>query len=122
MLPLIFFTLYTMQYFHVHFAQPSKRLTLELARELDSKIEQKSQIRSPPSNHPLFESYPDLNAIPQDFFDRNYYKQPVMTEPHGEPMFYRIDRKDPLTKLTVDKLRRSRLHMWDAGREKQQIL
>ena len=109
-----------MQYFQIHYAEPSKRLTLELAQELDSKIEKKSQMRRPAADHPLFEAYRDNNAIPQDTFDRNYYKQPVMTEPLGEPMFYRIDRKDPLTKAAIQELRTSRLHMWHAG-GKQQI-
>jgi hypothetical protein len=115
LLPLIASTLWTMQYFQTHFTDPSKRLTLELAKELDTKIEELDSSRRHPLSEPFGEK--ETNVIPQDSFDRNYYKQPVLTEPHGEPMYYRIERQDSLTKTTRDKLRGSRLHMWRPGRD-----
>ncbi len=108
-----------MSYFRTHFADPSQRLTLELAMELDEKIREQTDLGRTPS-HSLLSPFQDNCRIPQDGFDRNYYKQPVMTEPHGEPMFYRIDRQDPMTTTVRQRLRNGRLHMWYPDRTSMQ--
>lgn len=107
-----------MHYFQTEFNNPSKRLTLELARELDDKIQGLASSRSPPSLNlsSEFERSPGEPEVPQDTFNRKFYKQPVMTEAGSEPMFYRIDRKDPLTKATRDQLQSTRIHMWHPSR------
>ena len=110
--PLIVYTLWAMKYFETNFVEPSRRLTLELARELDEKMEELARSRPPPQQHPIFGTLLEQNILPQDTFDKRFYKQPVMTEPYGEPMFYRFGKQDPMTKDTRKKLKQSRLHMW----------
>ena len=87
-----------MGYFRNHYCYPSKRLTLELAMQLDEKIQETAEGR----NHSSKFFY-KKTSIPQDSFDPNYYRQPVMTEPDGEPLFYRMERQDKMTQLRSDK-------------------
>ncbi len=108
-IPLICFTVWCMAYFKNHYVKPSKRLTLEFAMQLDAKIRERAE-RKNASKHK------SKISIPQDSFDPNYYRQPVMTEPDGEPLFYRIDRQDSMTKTIRSKLKqRKRLHLWNSG-------
>ncbi len=79
--------------------------------ELDKKIKGIKKKRKDTSQH--LEKKP---AIPHDKFDKNYYKQPVMTEPDGEPLFYRIDRQDEITKEVREKLKRNELYVWEPKR------
>lgn len=95
-----------MNYFQNHYIKPSKRLTLELARELDAKVE--AAISPFNSN--------ESNILPEESFDKKFYKQPVMTESYGEPMFYRIERRDTLTIAARQKIRNTRLHLWSPDR------
>lgn len=99
-----------MIYFRNHYVKPSKRLTLELAMELDNKIQERKEYRKSQK------IYDKKVTIPQDSFDPTYYKQPVMTEPDGEPLFYRIDRQDNMTKEVREKLKRNQLHVWEPKR------
>lgn len=109
-LPLISFTVWVMIYFRNHYMKPSKRLTLELAMELDRKIEERAAFRNT-------SKYFAKNAsIPQDSFKPNYYSQPVMTERDGIPLFYRIDRQDKMTLEVREKLKRNELHVWEPKR------
>lgn len=117
-LPLIYYTLWTMRYFRSHFINPSKSLSLELARELDVKIERIALSRqSSQHEYPLSQPFLEKHLLPQDSFKRNYYKQPVMTEAYGVPMFYRIERKDPLTESTRERISKNRWHMWNSNRD-----
>ncbi len=100
-----------MRYFRNHYVKPSKRLTLELAMQLDEKIMETAEGRSENSKY-----FYKKTTIPQDTFDPNYYRQPVMTEPSGEPLFYRMERQDDMTKQVRKKLKRSRLHVWEPRR------
>jgi hypothetical protein len=105
------FTFWTTLYFRHHYELPSKRLTLELAMEIDDKIKERAENRGKKHRGPE-------NSIPQDSFDPNYYKQPVMTEPDGEPLFYRIERQDSMTKKVRENLKRKQLHVWEHKRKK----
>ena len=111
MLPLIAFTFWTTIYFRQHYVDPSNSLTLELALELDEKIKERVAARGSEI------SSDGKSVIPQDTFDPNYYKQPVITEPDGEPLFYRIDRQDYMTKEVRKQLKRNRLHVWEPKRK-----
>jgi len=126
-IPLITLTIYIERYFETHFANPSKSLTLELSKEIDAKItdraaarrRQKNQTNSVKSqNNSVAESsfFADSIEIPQDSFAKNYYKQPILTESFGEPLFYRIEKQDSMTIQVKEKLK-NRLHMWEPGRD-----
>ena len=99
-----------MIYFRNHYVKPSKRLTLELAMELDKKIEERAEFRS------TSKYFAKGATIPHDSFDPNYYKQPVLTETDGTPLFYRIQKQDEMTKKVREELKRSQLHVWEPKR------
>jgi hypothetical protein len=86
-LPLVYFTVQMMYHFRVHYAEPSKRLTLERAMQLDEEFRTISS-----KGHRKNKKGP-----PQDNFSKDHYKQPVLTEKFGEPMFYRHGIEDELT-------------------------
>ena len=79
--------------------------------QLDEKIQETAEGR----NHSSKFFY-KKTSIPQDSFDPNYYRQPVMTEPDGEPLFYRMERQDKMTQEVRKTLKRSRLHVWEPRR------
>lgn len=110
-LPLISFTLWTKYYFESHYINPGRQLTLELARELDEKMDSISTPRKTVQDQHHVTPQ-KKKFLPQDTFDKKFYKQPVMTELTGEPRFYRMDRQDPVTAGVRDRLKRSRLRMW----------
>jgi len=87
-----------MHYFRVHYAEPSNRLTLERAMELDKQVAAVEASNSPRRRKKSF------MMIPKDSFDGDHYKQPVLTEKHSQPLFYRADREDELTLEARDKL------------------
>lgn len=96
--PLIFFSLWTMTYFHENYAQPSDRLTLERAMELDKKVEIVE-------NATTRQKRKEMNCpIPKDTFSKDHYKQPVLTEKHGYPLFYRMGKEDELTLKARERL------------------
>ena len=78
LVPLIYFCLWSMNYLKTNFSEPSKRLALERAISLDEYTQ-------------VMESLPSLE------FSKEHYKQPVLTEPSGEPFFYRSDCDDAET-------------------------
>ena len=98
-----------MKFFKHHYNNPSRRLTLELARELDDKLE---NISSSAINISL----QTASLRPQETFDANFYKQPVMTEGLGEPMYYRMGKRDKLTGIAKTKIRSNRLQIWQSKR------
>ncbi len=139
-----------MNYFRVHFAQPSNRLTLERVsshhhrhRHKASKVQDRihyecitrlliflsltSHSHFIPFFHSaqakdldeLVSSYAQnptssrLMQIPQASFTRDHYKQPILTEKHGVPFFYRLEAEDELTNEARKKLSGSdRQDMW----------
>merc|ERR1712038_1169013 len=96
-----------MNYFKVHFANPSTRLTLERAKDIDELIRSYAQNASSPR----------LLQIPQASFSKDHYKQPILTEKYGTPFFYRLEREDVLTKEARRRLRSGdRSEMWTERR------
>lgn len=87
LLPLLYFTVQFMYHFRVHYAEPSKRLTLERAMQLDDEFR---QIEIEGDNC-------KTSGPPQKYFSKDHYKQPVLTEKFGQPMFYRQGVNDTLT-------------------------
>ena len=65
-----------MHYFQTEFNNPSKCLTLELARELDDKIQSLASSRSPPSLNlsSEFERSPGEPEVPQDTMRDSWVK------------------------------------------------
>lgn len=113
LVPLLYLSFWTMKYFRVHYAEASNRLTLERAMELDKQVaavEASSSPRRRKSNSMM---------IPKDNFDGDHYKQPVLTEKHSEPLFYRVDREDELTVEARDKLGGGgdRIDRWNSENE-----
>ncbi len=112
LVPLVFFSLWTMNYFRTNFAEPSKRLTLERAMELDEHTTRVERTASP-----LRRRRKGI-AIPQDSFSREHYKQPVLTEKHNVPRFYRVGETDALTVEAREKLSDGiRADLWFSDRE-----
>lgn len=95
-----------MNYFQTHYAEPSNRLTLERAKELDDffgKIESSS-------------SATEQRKIPKNRFTSDHYKQPVLTEKRSMPLFYRSGQEDTLTQQVRDELSSGdRTSMWYAN-------
>jgi len=112
MTPLVYLSFWVKSYFNVKYAQPSKKLTLERAFELDDKIG--TFIASP--SRKVRADTPSRKGVtpPQVGFSSDYYRQPVLTEPIGEPLPYRSGRDDPMTTEARVKLARNRIHMWSA--------
>ena len=100
-------------YFNTKYNKPSKRLTLERAFELDDKIGTfKTTAKGVRPDIPS-----RIGVIPpQVGFSSDYYKQPVLTEPSGEPLPYRSGCDDPMTREARVKLAKNRIHMWSAER------
>jgi len=110
--PLVYFSFWTMNYFKVHYAEPSNRLTLERAMELDGLVA-KVELASSPRRRKTASI-----LIPQDSFSSDHYKQAVLTEKHSEPLFYREDREDELTVEAREKLSGGlRANMWHTDRD-----
>ena len=108
LVPLVYFSFWTMSYFQTHYAEPSKRLTLERAKELDdlfAKIERSS-------------SAAEQRQIPKNRFTSDHYKQPVLTQKRSLPLFYRSGLEDPMTLQVRNQLNSGdRTTMWYANQE-----
>eukprot|EP00557_Chaetoceros_sp_GSL56_P003961 CAMPEP_0176502360 /NCGR_PEP_ID=MMETSP0200_2-20121128/14707_1 /TAXON_ID=947934 /ORGANISM="Chaetoceros sp., Strain GSL56" /LENGTH=1124 /DNA_ID=CAMNT_0017901417 /DNA_START=137 /DNA_END=3511 /DNA_ORIENTATION=+ len=87
LVPLVYFSVWTMSYFQTTYAEPSKRLTLERAKELDDYFARIERSSSPA----------EQRNIPKNRFAADHYKQPVLTEKRSLPLFYRSGQEDPLT-------------------------
>jgi len=108
--PLVYISFWMMRYFDTRYGEPSKKLTLERAIELDEKIGTFSV-----SKRGVRPASPGKrkNAIPpQIAFTSDYYRQPVLTEPPGEPLPYRSGRDDPMTIEARVQLSQNRVNMW----------
>lgn len=112
LIPLPVFTLYGMQYFRIHYADPSKLLSLERAREYDRMAEYDEDLN--PSNPPSASSSSLLgsprNGIEsrRQNFDKNSYRQPVLSEKDIQPLPYRRGINDEMTVQTRELLSRIR--------------
>lgn len=105
LVPLPFITVWVMRYFRRHYAEPSNRLSLERAIQRDLLSDLKTSIRQRTRNYAGL-AMEDTRIK----FDKNHYKQPILTEKAMEPIVYRRDREDPTTKgkqRVVSRLRSS---------------
>jgi hypothetical protein len=91
-----------MNYFKVNYAETSKQLSLERAIELDHLLDQRLCNTLDEKGITTCSSDQTLKHI----FSSSYYKQPLLTEKMGEPLYHRRGVKDALTKQVKDMLRR----------------
>lgn len=132
--PLPMMTIWAMGYFHRNYAEPSKRLSLERAREYDrisawkeGRNNNSGSAAPPPSSAannnndsrtpPPFPSRDSIMNETEESekaalenrrrqFDKSAYQQPVLTELATEPMTYRRGVYDPETAQVRAQLRR----------------
>lgn len=83
--PLPFFTMYMMHYFRTHYADPSLKLSLERAVELDYLANSKASGAQYGDPSPKSGAETKLDEA----FSANYYRQPVLTVAAGRPLPYR---------------------------------
>jgi len=81
LVPLPILTIYAMNFFHHKYVLPSRYLSLERARERD--------------RHRV--KHQDEEGDDNDHFDKNAYRQPVLTKVATEPWFYRRGVEDAET-------------------------
>jgi Calcium-dependent channel, 7TM region, putative phosphate len=111
LIPLPVFTVYGMQYFRNHYADPSKLLSMERAREYDriSELDDEGASGSVSSGLLGSPGSPKNGLESRKVnFDKNSYRQPVLTERVIEPLPYRRGRDDEMTVQTRELLRRIR--------------
>ena len=98
LLPLPLFTVYGMRYFKRHYADPSKLLSMERAREYDRVADDEDDPTSPRAAGSRGLGSP-RNGIEsrRRNFDKTCYRQPVLTEQVIEPMQYRRGKNDEMT-------------------------
>jgi hypothetical protein len=101
LVPLMIISIYAMKYFGNKYAEPSKLLSLERAREYDRLfiIEEASREASGSATD-------DNEVTRQRQFDKDAYRQPVLTELATEPLSYRKGLQDPETLKVCQQLRR----------------
>jgi hypothetical protein len=95
-----------MRYFRIHYADPSKLLSLERAREYDRVSEYDDDNGASPRQG--FGSPRNGIESRRRNFDRNSYRQPVLTERVVVPLPYRRGKDDELTVQARELLRRIR--------------
>lgn len=102
LLPLPVLTIWVMQYFQRTYADPSTRLSLERAREYDRV----SSVQAAEAAG-LAEATFDYGCESRnESFDKNAYRQPVLTELATEPWYYRRGHEDLETESIRHQLRR----------------
>jgi hypothetical protein len=100
LVPLPMMTVYAMGYFHRTYVEPSTRLSLERAREHDRRTTHRaSQKEGLPGG-----ARAGLSLCDREF-DKNAYRQPVLTEVASEPWTYRRGVDDEETLNVRQKLR-----------------
>ena len=100
LIPLPIMTIYAMGYFYQTYVVPSNRLSLERAREYDRQVSARAARKegtpqSPNAGH----------ALRQRQFDKNNYRQPVLTVLATEPWTYRRGVDDEETLNVRERLR-----------------
>ena len=105
LIPLPLFTVYGMRYFKHHYADPSKLLSMERAREYDRVAECEDEVPASPG---LMGSPRNGIESRRRNFDKNSYRQPVLTETVIEPLPYRRGKIDEMTMQARELLSRIR--------------
>jgi len=112
LLPLPLCTVYGMRYFKKHYAEPSKLLSMERAREYD-RVADELDDPSTPLGRGL--DIGNLMGSPRNGiesrrrnFDKDSYRQPVLTEQIIEPLPYRRGKTDEMTVQACELLARIR--------------
>ena len=100
MIPLIITSIYAMNYFERKYAAPSKLLSLERAREYDRLFSLEE------ANQGGQNSTDQAGIGRRRKFDKDAYRQPVLTELATEPLSYRKGLQDPETQKVCEQLRR----------------
>lgn len=101
LVPLISTSIYAMNYFERKYAEPSKLLSLERAREYDRLFNLEEASRNGA------DAGKDTSALGRRRkFDKDAYRQPVLTELATEPLSYRKGLQDPETEKVCEQLRR----------------
>ena len=98
LLPLPIITIWVMRFFEQTYAIPSTKLSLERARDYDTFTNQISTEGGNPSDRGAAER--------RKIFDRNAYRQPVLTEMVKKPWMYRRGIADPETVSVQQQLER----------------
>lgn len=98
LLPLPLITIWMMRFFEQTYAIPSTKLSLERAREYDMFTNETSREPGDPSSRGAAER--------RKLFDRNAYRQPVLTEVVKKPWMYRRGFADPETVSVQEQLER----------------
>jgi hypothetical protein len=101
LIPLPITTLYGMNFFEKNYAEPSRRLSLERAREYDCLFSL--------NNGDIADAASDAagaEGLRRAKFDKNAYRQPVLTELATEPLTYRRGFNDEETDRVRSQLRR----------------
>jgi hypothetical protein len=109
--PLPLITISTSRYFQTTYVEPSKRLSLERAREYDRLSALREERKSPDSpvsatGSGAAASFDHGVEVRRKKFDKNNYRQPVLTELATEPWNYRRAMpEDPETEAVRRQLR-----------------
>lgn len=110
LIPLPIVTVWVMGYFHRHYAEPSRRLSLERAIECDhvSDILAAAAIGSRPKDDSGIHSNKGAGIeARRRQFDKNAYHQPVLAQDPLEPLPYRRGEGDDMETISArDHLRR----------------
>ena len=85
LLPLPVATVWGMRYFDQHFAEPSKRLSLERAREYDRVSDMRAKSRYTRED----DESSSGNDVRRSQFNKEIYRQPVLTQSSLVPKAYR---------------------------------
>lgn len=100
LLPLPLISVWGLRFFNHHYAEPSKRLSLERAREYD-KVTEMLGARVAGT-----ESRSDFGIeARRTQFTKDSYRQPVLTQKAMEPKAYRKGQRDPLTEESRTQLK-----------------
>lgn len=110
LIPLPAFTIYGMRYFRIHYADPSKLLSMERAREYDrvSEYDDDDDVINTSSQSGLLSSPRNGIDSRRQNFDKNSYRQPVLFERVIDPLPYRRGQTDEMTEQARELLSRIR--------------
>jgi Calcium-dependent channel, 7TM region, putative phosphate len=112
MLPLPIITIWVMQHFHEAYVVPSTRLSLERAREYDIKSNTRAEKTEQFDDNVPNSEYGIESR--RRSFNKDSYRQPVLTQRPTKPWMYRRGQEDDETILVRRQLRRiSRLSRAD---------
>jgi hypothetical protein len=100
--PLPFITMWVSRYFRRNFGDAARQLSLERAVERDRMSDLKASLKTNRLGNLTSPSFDERRSK----FDRNLYRQPVLTAGMLEPMNYRRDEPDPITEEVRATLRR----------------